>query len=964
MLSAQLPQPAGPNQQLNPGQRSQQLSDLAGAGNGQLADKPYGRRLAINIIEDLAKNEPSRPFVFTPNGSEAKDGWAKVTYKQIYNAINHVAGEITKKLGPAPKGEPPTRPNLMKKRKLQAFAAPSADVWLNAEPQLFPYSKSFEEAQWDPMVVLHTSGSTGIPKPIVVSHGAKFSLQEWSDRSTRLFLPMPMFHAAAVYVFLSMAIFYGQPIALGIPERPLNSDLVIQCLAQSGADAALLPPSIMEELSHTEEGIETLRKLNFVSFGGGALSKAAGDMLVERGVTLENSMASTEHFPYPRYFQRNSKLWQYFSFNMDVMGADWRPLEDDDGVHELVFVRKDANGRRQQGVFYTFPDAQEWATKDIFKRHPDLPDHWMYQGRIDNIIVFSNGEKLNPVSIEAAVTAHANVKGAVVVGHQRFQPALLVEPASHPTSDEEKEKFLEDLWPLVEEINKETVAHGRINRSFAGLTDPAKPFPRAGKGSIQRAAALQLYKDEIDTLYENAWSGGASGPIALDFDSADKLTGSIIDLLQTKFGAPELEGDTDIFSAGIDSAQVIQMANMLRSGVDAAHPSDNSESVAPKDIYANPTPSQMAAHLLAVYTSDLPAPVSGKQEPLFEGQTVKKIVALNRGSDGGRSRQPGVSGERGLSQDFSKVEFVQADLSKPRLGVEEKMYNNLLHEADRIIHNAWPVNFNISVGSFEPHIKGVRHFVDFAAAAKKRVPVLFLSSVSTAGTWSSDDEVPETGFTDLNLPTMGYGRSKAVSSLILDEAREKCGLSTAVIRVGQIGGPRGKKGAWNKQEFYPSLVASATHLGVLPDQLGPRHVVDWVPIEDTASVILEIAGVTAKVPASEISGYYHACNPAKTDWTEVAHAVKKYYGDRIKKLVSLEEWLDVLEKSATDNADLEKNPSIKLLDTHRQTLAAYKAGRHSTPFETKRARENSAMMRKMEKINPSLVELWCSQWAF
>lgn len=346
MLSAQLPQPAGPNQQLNPGQRSQPLGDLAGASNGQPAEKPYGRRLAVNIIEDLAKNEPSRPFVFTPNGSEPKDGWSKVTYKQIYNAINHVAGDITKKLGPAPKGAFPTvgyigandvrylimmlgcvkaghqaffvspRNSLegflslfeatncnafyyaeanrqlvqawQKKRKMQAFAAPSPDVWLNAEPQLFPYSKSFEEAQWDPMVVLHTSGSTGIPKPIVVrqgpfsiadafrflpeQHGSKFSLLEWCERSTRLFLPMPMFHAAAVYVSTAMAIFYGHPIALGIPERPLNSDLVIQCLGQSGTDAALLPPSIMEELSHTDEGVEALKKLKFVSFGGGELS--------------------------------------------------------------------------------------------------------------------------------------------------------------------------------------------------------------------------------------------------------------------------------------------------------------------------------------------------------------------------------------------------------------------------------------------------------------------------------------------------------------------------------------------------------------------------------------------------------------------------------------------------------------------------------------------------------------------
>lgn len=69
----------------------------------------------------------------------------------------------------------------------------------------FPYNKTYEEAQWDPVVVLHTSGSTGFPKPIVARvgmisvgdafnelpdfQGTRFTFNVWAEKTKRNFFP-------------------------------------------------------------------------------------------------------------------------------------------------------------------------------------------------------------------------------------------------------------------------------------------------------------------------------------------------------------------------------------------------------------------------------------------------------------------------------------------------------------------------------------------------------------------------------------------------------------------------------------------------------------------------------------------------------------------------------------------------------------------------------------------------------
>jgi acyl-CoA synthetase (AMP-forming)/AMP-acid ligase II len=301
----------------------------------------FGRRVLITLVDDIATAEPTRPFTFIPKSSNLKDGWKPVTFRQIANAVNHRAHDISNTtrgstkpfptiayIGPSdvryviillacikagckalfisPRNTVGVQVSLfesancnylyytesfyitmkpcLEKRKMKAVTVTSVDEWLSATAAPFPYNKSFDEAQWDPLVVLHTSGSTGIPKPITVRQGSlaiadsfqnlsgyqggSFFFSEWAKRSKRLFMSMPMFHAVGTICMLS-SIFYNHTMAMALPDKPLNVVTALECLAHAGVDSAILPLAILEGLSATEEGIKAVVKLAFVVFGGG-----------------------------------------------------------------------------------------------------------------------------------------------------------------------------------------------------------------------------------------------------------------------------------------------------------------------------------------------------------------------------------------------------------------------------------------------------------------------------------------------------------------------------------------------------------------------------------------------------------------------------------------------------------------------------------------------------------------------
>lgn len=246
-------------------------------------------------------------------------------------------------------------------------------------------------------------------------------------------------------------------------------------------------------------------------------------------------------------------MWQWFAFRFDEGGCEWRKLGDED-LYEQVIVRQGKEPGLQP-YFYTFPDKDEISTNDLYKPHPTLPNLWMHQGRVDDLIVFSNGEKLYPATIEDIVGAHPQIRGALVVGVGRFQPGLILEPLTDPLNDEEKNELIESVWPWIERANTETTAQGRISRDLVMVTKPEKPFLRAGKGTLQKASTLKLYAPDIDNLYEVATEAAAMGASTggaspLDYSSEEALTRSIGNLFYDHLGGPVLEPDEDFFSAG------------------------------------------------------------------------------------------------------------------------------------------------------------------------------------------------------------------------------------------------------------------------------------------------------------------------------------------------------------------------------------------------------------------------------
>ncbi|KAF8548785.1 acetyl-CoA synthetase-like protein [Imleria badia] len=803
---------------------------------------------------------------------------------------------------------------------------------------LYPQATSRPD-QNIPSMYLHSSGSTGFPKPVPQSYKVQI---HWMYHSVPAYFPklspgdrigamaLPPYHVFGIIMQLYLPLAYlvtitvYPPLAItdrrAVPIMP-TSDNILDSLRRTHCKVLITVPTFLEQWAASAEAVEALTKLDQVVslYGGGPLAEKIGNILWAAGVNMTTTYGGTE-FGSPIHICLREEIvdgeWMWLRMMEDIQ-VRWVPLDDD--TYECQILTTENN----QMAIENLPDVRGYATSDLFIKHP-TKNLWKIVGRADDVITLASGEKTVPIPMEGIITAFPLLQGVVMFGGGRNQVGVLVEPRPEhavnvPVDENTVTTFRNVIWPVIEEANKIAPGFARIFKEMILIGDPAQPIIRTPKGTVQRKATIKAYEAKINSLDMEATSRspiGSIGPLKFAWTTEGVLAW-LTEHASTISQGRSLDHSADLFAQGFDSLSATYLRNRIADALFRAFdpPVQGSVSVIPPNIvFENPTftcsrlgsqASSTNISILLGYPARYVASCQRRDErPSFTphqwscvtywfhrwARVVPPLATLAK-PEGAEAFV-----DKGLSVDLlssEKLVYVEADASLDHCGVSPELYEEL------------------SLVSFEPNIKATRNLVDLALDAKYRrlLRFVFTSTIGTAQSWDrTKGAFPEEPQLDPSTAVgSGYGESKYVCERII----AKSGLRTTSLRIGQIAG--GQNGSWATSHWVPIIVKSSIALGSLPNSIG---VVSWMRAADVAAVVLDIAFADSAPQSLNI------VNPQRARWSDVITSIRneileqKALNRNHLTIVPLIEWVVRLEKKAASASpqDLADIPALKLLE--------------------------------------------------
>ncbi|HEV3039095.1 MAG TPA: amino acid adenylation domain-containing protein [Candidatus Angelobacter sp.] len=467
-----------------------------------------------------------------------------------------------------------------------------------------------------PAYVLFTSGSSGTPKGVCMSHGAILNRLHWMWRSFPFAANDVIgFRTPLIFVDSVWEVFGG--LLAGIPtavlpqEVSVDADALEEAIAKYSVTRLTLVPTLLKRLLddglavHSPARLSTLRLL---SVSGEPFPRAYADELLRRlpKIRLLNLYGSTEVSGDVTYYEVAAEEHTsegpapiipigkpIDNTTLYVVGSELQPVGDGVPGELLVGGANLANGyldrddlTAERFIVGSFAEAQGqrlFRTGDLVRYDSNGVLHLL--GRLDRQVKV-RGIRIEPAEIEATLLRYPAVRGAAVIMTQEAPGRLICYVESTLAPDRigsEFRRFLLDYLPMAM-IPDQFVQVDRLPLNSSGKVDyrslisrsiPAAPIHAQGviEGPVERELATlwqQVLNRQHVTAYDDFFDLGGNSLNVIQLLGRTRAIFGIEITLRDVFDAPVLRNLAarieSVFMDSFSETQVKELSDDLAKG--------------------------------------------------------------------------------------------------------------------------------------------------------------------------------------------------------------------------------------------------------------------------------------------------------------------------------------------------------------------------------------------------------------
>ncbi|KAF7185694.1 Non-canonical non-ribosomal peptide synthetase FUB8 [Pseudocercospora fuligena] len=402
---------------------------------------------------------------------------------------------------------------LAARKQIQAFQSPSLQELMSKDDSIptYPFNHTPESYLNNPLMIIHTSGSTGLPKPVVLSFGflavniLNLDLPYLDNQPNnwqcirdckRFYIGFPIAHAGGIHVGL-IASAYNDVTIVMVQGFALSGEIFSDVIKYGGARGALTMPRVLIEVAKSESAMQEIRKMDFVLWAGGHIPKSVGDS-ISKLTRLASSWGTTESGSHVLHLNRPED-WEYNHFSPTYNHLRFTSADDAGTLFEVSAVKNpDVRLRHYQKIFWAFPDQEEWWFGDLWSRHPDpsKKNLWRYEGRKDDMIILDSGHNFHPAFyLREILLKDPRVANAVILGTGKPSLAVILEVRDGESRN--AGRYLD----LARKVNERSTTMAQIPEENVIVASHEKILPKGAKGDVVPKLAEKLYEEELSKIW-------------------------------------------------------------------------------------------------------------------------------------------------------------------------------------------------------------------------------------------------------------------------------------------------------------------------------------------------------------------------------------------------------------------------------------------------------------------------------